>query len=108
MPELTELQRASLRGQVTVSVNTCRALRRYNPNLDVRECLEGKLREHQARISRENPHNGLYINLARDFLQDEYDRAMNPQQQAAGKRRRGKRRTVKRIRKAARHTRKGC
>ncbi len=104
MPELTDLQKARLKGQVAVNVRGCIAARRYEPNLDMRKCLEQKKYEHQSQISRNYSSNGLYINLARDFLSDEYKRAINEQQQGGRKRCTRKRSTRKR--NTVKHTRK--
>jgi hypothetical protein len=108
MPELTDLQKATLSGQVAISINTCQALRRYNSNFDMRKCLEARKIDHKGRVGRNHSRNGEYVNLAMDFLDEKYNSAMN--QQIAGKQRTGKRSTKKRStkkRNTARHTRKG-
>jgi hypothetical protein len=109
MPELTDLQKATLSGQVAISINTCQALRRYDPNFDMRKCLEARKIDHKGRVGRNHSRNGEYVNLAMDFLDEKYNSAMN--QQIAGKQRiRSTRRTRKRStkkRNTARHTRKG-
>jgi len=110
MAELSDVQKATLKAQVALNINTCQTLRRYDPNFDMRKCLEAKKIDHKARVGRNHSTNGQYVNLAIDFLDEEYTRAMN--QQTAGKRRtqrsrRSRRHTVKRIRNTVRHKRRG-